>query len=292
MNLLHKCMLFLAYNWFDHLYWEHMVKKKDLSHFNKHVLFACSANGEGRKRSLSGCSTDSLTLVPPRRVSWRQKIFLRVASPMNKPSASMQNVGRYTCLSVCTDKQTGSTLHPVLPSLFIVNTAVYHCRAWFWTSRLLSLLLRFKKNKHPKSFFFFWSGEYTVLHSLNNFITLWIFSCHLSMDLRHFVQHLLFSRPHGWPGAAATFSSGFEPGSRLSGQPSVPRAGLWWREVPALPSWLQGPVEESYPPTDFAHPHGEREPASGRLVFLLVSFSPSFSLSPFQLNFSLTWIHS
>ncbi|XP_026127696.1 TBC1 domain family member 4-like isoform X5 [Carassius auratus] len=51
-----------------------------------------SGNGEGRKRSLSGCSTDSLTLVPPRRVSWRQKIFLRVASPMNKPCASMQHV--------------------------------------------------------------------------------------------------------------------------------------------------------------------------------------------------------
>uniref|UniRef100_A0A9J7XHD5 TBC1 domain family member 4 n=1 Tax=Cyprinus carpio carpio TaxID=630221 RepID=A0A9J7XHD5_CYPCA len=57
---------------------------------------ASLGNGEGRKRSLSGCSTDSLTLVPPRRVSWRQKIFLRVASPMNKPSASLQNVGGYT----------------------------------------------------------------------------------------------------------------------------------------------------------------------------------------------------
>ncbi|XP_051760629.1 TBC1 domain family member 4 isoform X3 [Ctenopharyngodon idella] len=55
-------------------------------------LLQSSGNGEGRKRSLSGCSTDSLTLVPPRRVSWRQKIFLRVASPMNKPSTSMQNV--------------------------------------------------------------------------------------------------------------------------------------------------------------------------------------------------------
>ncbi|XP_067300069.1 TBC1 domain family member 4 isoform X2 [Pseudorasbora parva] len=55
-------------------------------------LLQNSGNGEGRKRSLSGCSTDSLTLVPPRRVSWRQKIFLRVASPMNKPSASMHNV--------------------------------------------------------------------------------------------------------------------------------------------------------------------------------------------------------
>ncbi|XP_053295310.1 TBC1 domain family member 4 isoform X2 [Pleuronectes platessa] len=53
-----------------------------------------SSNGEGRKRTLSGCSNDSVSagLPPtPRRVSWRQKIFLRVASPMNKPSASMQH---------------------------------------------------------------------------------------------------------------------------------------------------------------------------------------------------------
>ncbi|XP_031143973.1 TBC1 domain family member 4 isoform X2 [Sander lucioperca] len=52
------------------------------------------SNGEGRKRTLSGCSSDSVSggLPPtPRRVSWRQKIFLRVASPMNKPSASMQH---------------------------------------------------------------------------------------------------------------------------------------------------------------------------------------------------------
>ncbi|RXN03191.1 TBC1 domain family member 4-like isoform X2 [Labeo rohita] len=64
-----------------------------------------SGNGEGRKRSLSGCSTDSLTLVPPRRVSWRQKIFLRVASPMNKPSASMQNM----------DNMDGRELLPLSP---------------------------------------------------------------------------------------------------------------------------------------------------------------------------------
>ncbi|XP_023286416.1 TBC1 domain family member 4 isoform X5 [Seriola lalandi dorsalis] len=53
-----------------------------------------SSNGEGRKRTLSGCSSDSVSggFPPtPRRVSWRQKIFLRVASPMNKPSASMQH---------------------------------------------------------------------------------------------------------------------------------------------------------------------------------------------------------
>ncbi|XP_016316420.1 TBC1 domain family member 4-like isoform X5 [Sinocyclocheilus anshuiensis] len=68
-------------------------------------LLQNSGNGEGRKRSLSGCSTDSLTLVPPRRVSWRQKIFLRVASPMSKPSASMQHV----------DHMDGRELLPLSP---------------------------------------------------------------------------------------------------------------------------------------------------------------------------------
>ncbi|XP_059418062.1 TBC1 domain family member 4-like isoform X4 [Carassius carassius] len=68
-------------------------------------LLQSSGNGEGRRRSLSGCSTDSLTLVPPRRVSWRQKIFLRVASPMNKPSASMQNM----------DHMDGQELLPLSP---------------------------------------------------------------------------------------------------------------------------------------------------------------------------------
>ncbi|TSV41654.1 TBC1 domain family member 4 [Bagarius yarrelli] len=47
------------------------------------------SNGEDRKRRLSSCSADSVTAVSPRRVSWRQKIFMRVASPMNKASASM-----------------------------------------------------------------------------------------------------------------------------------------------------------------------------------------------------------
>ncbi|XP_060732101.1 TBC1 domain family member 4 isoform X2 [Tachysurus vachellii] len=47
------------------------------------------SNGEDRNRRLSGCSTDSVTALTARRVSWRQKIFLRVASPMNKSSASM-----------------------------------------------------------------------------------------------------------------------------------------------------------------------------------------------------------
>uniref|UniRef100_A0A669BBV2 TBC1 domain family member 4 n=1 Tax=Oreochromis niloticus TaxID=8128 RepID=A0A669BBV2_ORENI len=58
-----------------------------------------SSNGEGRKRTLSGCSSDSFSgglPLSPRRVSWRQKIFLRVASPMNKPSASMPHTGLRT----------------------------------------------------------------------------------------------------------------------------------------------------------------------------------------------------
>ncbi|XP_063069096.1 TBC1 domain family member 4 [Engraulis encrasicolus] len=47
------------------------------------------SNGEGRKRTLSGCSNDSLTTPThtPRRVSWRQKIFLRVATPQKNQSS-------------------------------------------------------------------------------------------------------------------------------------------------------------------------------------------------------------
>lgn len=55
--------------------------------------FVCDSNGEDRNRRLSGCSTDSVTAVTSRRVSWRQKIFLRVASPMNKASVSMHKAG-------------------------------------------------------------------------------------------------------------------------------------------------------------------------------------------------------
>uniref|UniRef100_A0A8C5CV92 TBC1 domain family, member 4 n=1 Tax=Gadus morhua TaxID=8049 RepID=A0A8C5CV92_GADMO len=50
----------------------------------------------GRKRTLSACSNDSVgaaEVATPRKVSWRQKIFLRVASPMNKLPASMQDPG-------------------------------------------------------------------------------------------------------------------------------------------------------------------------------------------------------
>ncbi|XP_023368962.1 TBC1 domain family member 4 isoform X1 [Otolemur garnettii] len=53
----------------------------------------CS-DGEGRKRTSSTCSNESLNAGTnsgtPRRVSWRQRIFLRVASPMNKSPSAMQ----------------------------------------------------------------------------------------------------------------------------------------------------------------------------------------------------------
>ncbi|XP_051881522.1 TBC1 domain family member 4 isoform X4 [Pristis pectinata] len=56
-----------------------------------------SSDGEGRRRAFSGCSTDSVsgagTVLTPRRISWRQRIFLRVASPMNKSPATMQQKG-------------------------------------------------------------------------------------------------------------------------------------------------------------------------------------------------------
>nr|XP_020039435.1 TBC1 domain family member 4 isoform X5 [Castor canadensis] len=53
-----------------------------------------NSDGEGRKRTSSTCSNESLnvgrTPVTPRRISWRQRIFLRVASPMNKSPSAMQ----------------------------------------------------------------------------------------------------------------------------------------------------------------------------------------------------------
>uniref|UniRef100_A0A8C3ACQ6 TBC1 domain family member 4 n=1 Tax=Cyclopterus lumpus TaxID=8103 RepID=A0A8C3ACQ6_CYCLU len=69
-----------------------------------------ASNGEGRKRTQSVCSGDSVSGGPPatpRRVSWRQKIFLRVASPMNKPPASMQRP----------DHPDGRELLPLSPCL-------------------------------------------------------------------------------------------------------------------------------------------------------------------------------
>lgn len=58
------------------------------------------SNGERRKRTSSVCSNDSVNAggiaVTPRRISWRQRIFLRVASPMKKSPSAMQNQGLCT----------------------------------------------------------------------------------------------------------------------------------------------------------------------------------------------------
>ncbi|XP_039221819.1 TBC1 domain family member 4 isoform X4 [Crotalus tigris] len=53
-----------------------------------------SSDVEKRKRTSSVCSSDSLNAggltLAPRRISWRQRIFLRVASPMKKSPSAMQ----------------------------------------------------------------------------------------------------------------------------------------------------------------------------------------------------------
>ncbi|CAJ0951695.1 unnamed protein product, partial [Ranitomeya imitator] len=64
---------------------------------------------EGRRRTFSSCSNDSLsasgTPVTPRRISWRQRIFLRVASPMTNSPSDMQH----------TDHIDGNDLLPLSP---------------------------------------------------------------------------------------------------------------------------------------------------------------------------------
>lgn len=72
------------------------VTKDHVTQFPLQVIYFCAfhSDGEGRKRTSSTCSNESLntggTPVTPRRVSWRQRIFLRVASPMSKSASAMQ----------------------------------------------------------------------------------------------------------------------------------------------------------------------------------------------------------
>uniref|UniRef100_A0A8C3LU63 TBC1 domain family member 4 n=1 Tax=Chrysolophus pictus TaxID=9089 RepID=A0A8C3LU63_CHRPC len=67
------------------------------------------SDGEGKKRASNICSSESLNAVgatlTPRRISWRQRIFLRVASPMNKSASKMQHP----------DSHDGSELLPLSP---------------------------------------------------------------------------------------------------------------------------------------------------------------------------------
>ncbi|XP_027530349.1 TBC1 domain family member 4 isoform X4 [Neopelma chrysocephalum] len=54
-----------------------------------------ASDGEGKKRTSTFCSSESLNAVgatlTPRRISWRRRIFLQVASPMNKSPSKMQH---------------------------------------------------------------------------------------------------------------------------------------------------------------------------------------------------------
>lgn len=80
----------------------HIVAKNQVMQWSLQIciyVFAFRSDGEGRRRTSSTCSNDSLnvggTPVTPRRISWRQRIFLRVASPMNKSASAMQQQGLY-----------------------------------------------------------------------------------------------------------------------------------------------------------------------------------------------------
>ncbi|KFO72559.1 TBC1 domain family member 4, partial [Cuculus canorus] len=67
------------------------------------------SDGEGKKRTPTICSSESLNTVgatlTPRRISWRRRIFLQVASPMNKSPSKMQHP----------DGHDGSELLPLSP---------------------------------------------------------------------------------------------------------------------------------------------------------------------------------
>ncbi|XP_017581320.1 PREDICTED: TBC1 domain family member 4 isoform X4 [Corvus brachyrhynchos] len=68
-----------------------------------------ASDGEGKKRTPTFCSSESLNAVgatlTPRRISWRRRIFLQVASPMNKSPSKMQHP----------DGHDGSELLPLSP---------------------------------------------------------------------------------------------------------------------------------------------------------------------------------
>ncbi|XP_068185085.1 TBC1 domain family member 4 isoform X2 [Antennarius striatus] len=113
-----------------------------------------SSNGESRKRTLSGCSSDSVSggLPPtPRRVSWRQKIFLSVASPMNKPTASMHHPddsdGKDLLpLSPCACDSTLDPLrHLALPGAKSKKTGAEYRALWKNAIHQQILLLRMEK---------------------------------------------------------------------------------------------------------------------------------------------------
>lgn len=64
---------------------------------HSYLLFISFSDGEGKKRTSTICSSESLNAagatLTPRRISWRRRIFLQVASPMNKSPSKMQHPG-------------------------------------------------------------------------------------------------------------------------------------------------------------------------------------------------------
>ncbi|XP_065686972.2 TBC1 domain family member 4 isoform X2 [Patagioenas fasciata] len=68
-----------------------------------------TSDGDGKKRTSTVCSSESLNAagatLTPRRISWRRRIFLQVASPMNKSPSKMQQP----------DGHDGSELLPLSP---------------------------------------------------------------------------------------------------------------------------------------------------------------------------------
>lgn len=69
-----------------------------MTDFDHPICFFLSfSDGEGKKRTSTVCSSESLNAVgatlTPRRISWRRRIFLQVASPMNKSPSKMQHPG-------------------------------------------------------------------------------------------------------------------------------------------------------------------------------------------------------
>ncbi|XP_030301073.1 TBC1 domain family member 4 isoform X2 [Calypte anna] len=75
----------------------------------RQTCVGATSDGEGKKRTSTVCSSESLNAggatLTPRRISWRRRIFLQVASPMNKSPPKMQHP----------DGLDGSELLPLSP---------------------------------------------------------------------------------------------------------------------------------------------------------------------------------
>lgn len=81
----------------DFFFFNYFFSSKDDWLWSPHLLFLSFSDGEGKKRTSTVCSSESLNAVgatlTPRRISWRRRIFLQVASPMNKSPSKMQHPG-------------------------------------------------------------------------------------------------------------------------------------------------------------------------------------------------------